>query len=582
MHEIIDTETGPVLAEWDVPITVDDGLVLRADVFRPVGDDPVPVLLSYGPYGKGLHFAEGYASAWDALLSEHPDVGEGSSNRFQSWEVADPERWVPHGYACVRVDSRGAGRSPGRIDSFSARETRDLADCIEWAGTQRWSTGKVGLSGISYYGMNQWQVAASRPRHLAAMCVWEGASDFYREVTHHGGILCTFTRHWYEMQVVSVQHGNGRKLLSTINDLYVTGDDALDESTLRDNRVDLGDTHRRHAFDDAYHAERTPDLSQIDVPLLSAGNWGGAGLHLRGNVEGYLGAGSDQKWLEMHGSEHWTEYYTTYGLDLQRRFFDHFLKGEDNGWDRQPPVLLRVRHVDGTFSDRSATGWPLPDTDWTELFLDGATKSLTDDLPAPARVGYTERVDGATFVLAPSDRTTEITGPLALRLFVSSDTDDADLFVVVRVFTPDGEEITFPGAIDPHSPPAQGWLRTSHRELDPERSTPYRPYHPHTSRQPLEPGTTYEVEVEIWPTSLVLPPGYRLAVTVQGHDFEYAGAPAALSNIRGALRGSGPFVHDDPVDRPAHDATRSTAGAGVTLHTGTDTPSRLLVPFIRR
>src|SRR5690606_25658459 len=132
------------------------------------------VLLSYGPYGKGLPFQVGYETAWERLIGEHPEVGKGSTNRFQSWEVADPERWVPLGYACVRVDSRGAGRSPGQIDHFSPRETRDLYECVEWAGVMPWSTGKVGLSGISYYAVVQWQVAALRPPHLAAICAWEG------------------------------------------------------------------------------------------------------------------------------------------------------------------------------------------------------------------------------------------------------------------------------------------------------------------------------------------------------------------------------------------------------------------------
>ena len=580
MREIVETASGAMHVEWDVPITMSDNVVLRADVFRPVGDTDVPVLLSYGPYAKGLPFQEGYAGAWEKLVSDHPDVSEGSSNRFQNWEVVDPERWVPLGYACVRVDARGCGRSPGYVDLWSDREVQDHYECIEWAGTQPWSSGKVGLSGISYYAMNQWQVAARRPPHLAAICPWEGSSDWYREVSHHGGILCTFCEHWYGMQVVPLQHGNPRETANPVNGLRVTGDDKLDDEALAANRIDLAATLRSAAFaDDAFY-RRTPDLSRIEVPVLSAGNWGGAGLHLRGNVEGYLGAGSRQKWLEMHGLEHWTEYYTSYGRELQRRFFDHFLKGVDNGWDRLPPVLLRVRHVDGSFEDRAEHAWPSPSTTWTDLYLDAATGTLGDDLPEAARQMYAEDAEGATFVLAAAERPIEITGPLAAKLFLSSDTDDADLFLVVRVFDPEGREVTFVGAIDPHSPPTQGWLRASHRELDPARSTPHRPFHPHLSRDPLTPGRVYEVDVEIWPTSLVLPPGYRLALTVQGHDYEFAGAtPERLSNIKNSMRGSGPFVHDDPVDRPVYGAARR---AKVTLHTGGGTASRLLVPFLRR
>ncbi|MEY2661614.1 MAG: hypothetical protein RLZZ123_2786, partial [Pseudomonadota bacterium] len=160
--------------DWDVPVQMDDGLVLRADVFRPDDNEAHPVLLSYGPYGKGLSFQEGYPSAWNQMVKDHPDTAKGSSNLYQNWEVADPEKWVPHGYICVRVDSRGAGRSPGMLDHHSKRETRDLYECIEWAGQQSWSNGKVGLAGISYYATNQWRVAAHKPPHLAAICVWEG------------------------------------------------------------------------------------------------------------------------------------------------------------------------------------------------------------------------------------------------------------------------------------------------------------------------------------------------------------------------------------------------------------------------
>ena len=117
---------------------------------------------------------------------------EGSSNKYQNWELVDPEKWVPDGYACVRVDSRGAGRSPGLLDVWSARETQDLYQCVEWAGTQSWSNGKVGINGISYYAMNQWNAGALKPPHLAALCMWEGSSDYYRELCRHGGILCDF------------------------------------------------------------------------------------------------------------------------------------------------------------------------------------------------------------------------------------------------------------------------------------------------------------------------------------------------------------------------------------------------------
>jgi putative CocE/NonD family hydrolase len=183
--------------DWDAPIAMDDGVVLRADVFRPPGDARHPAILSYGPYAKGLAFQDGYKGNWARLINAAPEVLTGSSNKYPVWELVDPEKWVPDGYACVRVDSRGAGRSPGHIDIWSPREAQDLYQCIEWAGTQPWSNGKVGMNGISYFATNQWQVAALRPPHLAALCIWEGASDYYREVSRHGGILCDFLTSWY-------------------------------------------------------------------------------------------------------------------------------------------------------------------------------------------------------------------------------------------------------------------------------------------------------------------------------------------------------------------------------------------------
>src|ERR1700694_3742493 len=167
--------------DWDIPIVMDDGLVLRADLFRPSIEGRYPVILSYGPYAKGLAFQDGYPRAWPRMINEHPDVAHGSTNRYQNWEVVDAEKWVREGYVCMRVDSRGAGRSPGRIDHFSPRETQDFFQCIEWAGVQPWSNGKVGLNGISYYAINQWHVASLQPPHLAAMCVWDGAADWYAD-----------------------------------------------------------------------------------------------------------------------------------------------------------------------------------------------------------------------------------------------------------------------------------------------------------------------------------------------------------------------------------------------------------------
>jgi predicted acyl esterase len=573
-----DREDG-VRIDWDVPVPMDDGLVLRADVFRPAEGEPHPVLLSYGPYAKGLAFQEGYPDQWNRMVEAHPDVAAGSSNRYQSWEVVDPEKWVPEGYACVRVDSRGAGRSPGFIDPFSPRETRDLAACIEWAGTRPWSNGKVGLCGISYYAINQWQVACLQPPHLAAICVWEGAADWYRDMTHHGGILNTFWANWYDMQVRTVQHGLGeRGARHPVTGALACGDDPLTDAELAANRCDLGAEILAHPLDDGYHRDRSPDWDRVIVPMLSAANWGGHGLHARGNFEGFLQAASPRKWLEVHGLEHWTHFYTDYGRSLQLDFFDHFLKGADNGWQSRPPVQLQVRHVD-RFEERFEDGWPIPRTEWTQLHLH-PDLTLRPEAPAePAALSFAAMGDGLSFQSEPFAAATEITGPLAARLWVSSSTEDADLFLTLQLFDPDGDEVTFQGALEPHSPLAHGWLRASHRALDRQLSEPWRPCHSHTQRQALTPHEPYELEIELWPTSIVVPVGFSVALWVRGRDYEYRGGDesgaAEITTFKNRFTGVGPFLHDDPVDRPAEVFSGTT-----TLHLGPDRPGFLLVPIV--
>ena len=558
--------------DWDVPIEMDDGVVLRADVFLPQKEGRCPVILSYGPYAKGLAFQEGYPSAWQRMVAEHPDVACGSSNRYQNWEVVDPEKWVPEGYACVRVDSRGAGRSPGFIDHFSPRETKDFYDCIEWAGVQPWSNGKVGLNGISYYGINQWHVASLQPPHLAAMCIWEGAADWYRDMTHHGGILCTFWANWYDMQVKTVQYGLGeRGPRSRVTGKLVCGDETLSDRRLQQHRCDFGDDILAHPLDDDYHKARSPKWDQVAVPFLSTANWGGQGLHPRGNFEGFVRAASKDKWLEAHGIEHWTHFYTDYGRKLQLRFFDHFLKGKGD-WPRQPRVQLQVRHVD-KFVERHENEWPIARTQWTKLYLHQDLQLKPGADPDSSTVEFDAMGDGVTFISEPVEKETEITGPLAAKLGVSSSTSDADLFLIFRVFTPDLREIVFQGAIDPHTPIAQGWLRASHRKLDPKLSQPWRPYHTHDQKQPLKGGEKVTLDIELWPTSIVVPAGHRLALSVRGRDYEWQKATGAkLSNFKNELRGCGPFLHDDPRDRPA-----ALFGGRTTLHLG---DSYLLLPVI--
>jgi uncharacterized protein len=563
--------------DWDVPIRMDDGIVLRADLFRPCDDKPHPVIFSYGAFGKGLAFQEGNKSAWDRMTAAFPEVAEGSTCKYQVWELVDPEKWVPDGYACLRIDSRGAGRSPGFLDPWSKREAKDLYDCIEWAAAQSWCNGRVGMNGISYFASNQWYVAQHQPPHLAAICVWEGAADWYREFVRHGGIYCGFLENLFPRAFHRAQHGLGeRGLRSRVTGELVSGPSTLSEDELQKNRRDIEKFILYHRFDDEACRERTPDFGKVTVPLLSAANWGGQGLHPRGNFEGFVAAASKQKWLEVHGDAHWTHFYTNYGLKLQKRFFGYFLKGEDNGWDQQPRVQLQIRHPGERFVERHENEWPLARTQWTKYFLDPGNMSLVRDDPSrTAALSYDAMGDGKDFFTPPLTQHLEITGPIAAKLFLSSSTTDADVFLVLRVFDPAGKELTFIGSNDPRTPIANGWLRASHRKLDPARSLPYRPYHTHDEAWPLRPGEPVELDIEVWPTCIVIPPGYRLCLSVRGKDYAHQDPPPVLDGVKYTLTGVGPFLHVHPQDRPTE-----LFGGLTTLHWAPEKSCYVLLPVI--
>ncbi|KUJ12583.1 peptidase S15 [Mollisia scopiformis] len=562
-----------MIVERDVPITADDGLVLRADVFRPDDEKPAPVIMTLGPYGKGVEYKDGYKDKWDWLLNAHPNILPGSTKSFETWETVDPELWTKAGYICIRVDSRGTGRSPGHLDIFAPREIKDFYDAIEWAGVQNWSNGKVGLLGISYYAITQWLVAALQPPHLAAIIPWEGAADYYRDTARHGGIVSNgFLEAWYHRQVVSNQHGNPSGKTDPWLKERATGPAELSDQELRANRCDPVQDIVDHPLDNQFYKDRTADLSKIKVPFLSASNLAGFGLHDRGNHEAFKFAASTQKWLQLHPGRHEEWFYLNDNIELQQRFFDHFLKEINNGWDKESPVLLNTRRpFSTTFELRKETEWPLKRTEWTKAYLDSSSKALSwQTAGKQTNVSFDAAGEPVTFTSAPLEQETEITGPLAAKLFISSSTTDADLFLTLQAFSPDGREVTFQGAQDPNTPLAQGWLRASHRKLDTQLSLPYRPYHSHDELQPLERRKVYEVDVEIWPTAIILPKGFTLALQIGGKDFERGNKEG------GVFRGSGPFLHTHKKDRP------ESVFAGKTMvYTGGEYKSYVLLPIIK-
>jgi predicted acyl esterase len=414
---------------------------------------------------------------------------------------------------------------------------------------------------------------------LTAIIPWEGRNDYYRDSLYHGGILSQFQERWAKTQVAHVQYGRGEQAKKNPNTgESIAGPITLSDEELAKNRINIYEEIKKHPLCDEWHRARSADLPQVTVPLLTCANWGGQGIHPRGNFNGFIEAGSKQKWLEAHGDSHWSLFSARYGLALQKRFFDFFLKGIDNGWEReQPRVQLNIRHPGEKFILRAENEWPLARTQWTKFYLDPANMALSSTpVGKGAGIEYDALGSGLTFSMPPMQKATEITGPIAAKLFISSSTKDADLFLIVRVFDPQGKELTFFGSTDPNTPIANGWLRVSHRRLDPARTLPYRPYHPHDRVEPPAPGEVYECDVEIVPSCIVVPAGWRVALSVRGKDYEYEGELDEFGKkFYYGTRGTGGMTHNDADNRPA-----DVFGGKVKLYAGGQWGSYLLLPII--
>jgi predicted acyl esterase len=546
-----------LVVEKDLEIPLRDGARLKADVFRPKAPGRYPVIINLGAYQK------------DKLWVPPADLEE-APNPYMNWETVNPLWWVPRGYAAVRVDGRGSGKSPGRTDPWSPSEARDFYDAIEWAGRQAWSSGRVGTSGVSYFAMTQWLVAGLRPPSLKAMIPWEGAADMYRDFGYHGGIFSFgFVVNWYNNHMA--HHLLGKPQASA--------PDAFATPWVWE--------YMRYSLDGEWYRGRRANWENIDVPLLSAGNWSGMGLHLRGNTEGYLRSASKHKKLRLHAGTHYHPFYSAEGRLDQLRFFDHWLKGIDTGIVREPPVKLLIRKGGhGNAEWRFENAWPIKRTRWTKFYLRAdaraadATGTLGTEAPRRATAvsylatGMTKAgvasaswtstalagslpPMGVSFLTEPLGDDTEVTGPIVLALWVSSTSEDMDVFATLRNVAPDGSDVFELGQQGQPIPVAKGWLRASHRSLDSAQSLPFRPFHAHAERDWLKPRSPVRLDVEIWPTSMVFGKGHRIRLDIQPRD-----------GI-----GSAPYTH--------YQADYND-GAENTVHTGGSTASYLMLPIIPR
>jgi putative CocE/NonD family hydrolase len=550
-----------MIVEKDVRIPMRDGTILYADIFRPEGDDErFPAIMNISVYQK------------DKLWVPPEDLEE-KANLYMNWETVNPLWWCPRGYVCVRVDSRGTGKSSGKSDPSSYQESLDYYDAIEWIAKRAWCSGNIGLLGISYHASSQWRVANQQPPSLKAIMPWEGRADQYRDQVYHGGVFALgFIGNWWLTHTAHHLLGRPRSY----------NPDAFQN--------DMMWNYMRNDLDSEYWRMNSARWDRITVPLYSVGNWGGFSMHLRGNTEGFMNAASKNKKLRIHTGTHFHPFHSAEGRMDQLRWFDHWLKGIDTGIMNEPPVKLEIRTGGsaGRYPFRFENEWPIARTQWTKLYLavdpqssnnpDAAEGALAGTL-REKEAGFTYLASGVTaagvasgsslstthgntgrtgvsFESAPMLEDTEVTGPLALNLWVSSTSEDMDIFVTIRNIGPDGKDVCEVGQ---HGQPVpcvtKGWLRASHRKIDLERSLPYRPYHAHDERWWLQPDEPVECRVEIWPTSMVFKKGHKLRMDIQPRDGV----------------GSAPYTHYH---------ADYNAGAQNTIYTGGEKGSYLLLPII--
>jgi len=488
-----------IVVDWNVAVPVRDGTILRVNVFRPAGGGPVPVIMSAHPYGKDripfkTRSRRGLNPQYRVFVQPHRI----RISAYTSWEAPDPAFWVPRGYAVINADLRGGGTSAGVDELLSDQEAHDYYDLIEWAGVQPWSSGRVGLDGVSYLAISQYKVAALKPPHLAAICPWEGFSDLYRDFARPGGVREDgFSIMWSNMTRLAARvRGNLRR-----------------EIVARPER------------DDWYRA-RTPHLEGIAVPILVCGSFSDHSLHSRGSFEAFRRAGSAHKYLYTHRGGKWSAYYGADAANARARFFDVMLKGQGDPVADLPRVRLAV--YDGGPEPIAVThesAWPPTDLEPTVLALDARTRTL-QPASAERREALTLRLprERVSFMWTASE-TIDIIGSMMLRLYLElPDGGDAAIFAGVRKFRA-GREVTFEGSFGFSGDMiSKGWHRLAHRRRDEALSTPELPVYRHDVAEPLQPGEIVAVDIALLPHATRLCAGDVLRVDLRG-DWHYARDP---------------------------------------------------------
>ena len=528
-----------------VKVPLRNGSYVYADVFRPDKDGRFPAVMNCGVYGRAFHhYSICDASSFESHEEEEERYFQGNSDGliFENHETVNTADWVPHDYVVVRVDGPGTGGSPGKLAPWGFSTAEAFRDAIEWTGEQPWSNGNVGLWGMSYYAMTQHAVASLQPSHLKAMIAIGTDVDLYEEVAYTGGILNDeFFPFWFKAGVLPAVCGEA---------------DVVDFMSIA-RAAPFKDSNLAAIFGPKSEVLMSPDMSGVKVPLWAiACTTHPAHFHQLGGSEAYLATHTADKKIDFW--EDWfTRSYAAATVADHRAFFDCWLKGIDNGIMRKPPVRLDIRTGDGSSYLMEADEWPIAKTNYIKWYLDAASSDWLGDewrndflrlsLDEPGeehQADYTAEIPpgsrngppspatallawktGVSFISEPLTEDMVFAGYSKAQLWVSSTSVDMDVFVALRIYDEQDQEVDYvgPGTMGmptSHYPLAKGWLKVSHRKVDAARSTHYTVKHTHlqSDHAPLESGQIVAIEVEIIPNTAMIRKSHRVRLDIQPFD----------------------------------------------------------------
>ena len=492
-----------IVFEKDVPVVLRDGITIYVDILRPAGaSEPLPVIIAWSPYGKSQGTAPRVIGLYNML-----GMGNSRLSGLAKFEGPDPAYWCAHGYAICNPDPRGIAYSDGDSAMFGRQEGKDCHDLIEWLAVQDWCSGKVAMSGTSYLAIAQWFTAAEQPEHLAAINPCEGFSDVYRDLVMRGGMP---------------DLGFSDRLR-----ISYAGKNKREDASLEAQQCPLVNP----LWDD-----KTARFDKITVPSYVVASYSNT-LHTAGTFRAWRRMASKDKWLRIHNTQEWPDYYDDGNTEDLRRFFDFYMKGEKNGWDKTPRVRYSVHDFKGGDSiNRPALAFPPEHVTNTKYYLEGNSRALVPKAPpVEATAVYdTQTVPPLVSFTLRFDKETEMIGYPKAHLWVEAkDAEDMDLFVLVQKLDAFGsplqqftvpnhgarmQDLTERGSSVLRYKGSNGRLRVSARHLDEKMSTEDVPAHSFDRVEKLAPGAIVDVEIDMFPVGLRFQSGEQLRLVISAQN----------------------------------------------------------------